>query len=187
MGKIKRTPIPSIKIKRLSTHAHEVKKTVKNVKYVRCKSDIMRMNKNIKRSLKNCKMRPGSVMDRRKLSSPLHSISSEATIYFETLKITADPQVDIDCVRNMSTVSIYDRNYRNPIQENISEDSVHIRPDVTQKLNNLNVDDESEDNCNVNTPQQDIESDILQRTSDLHIRDSSEPNIYDRIRNIVMS
>lgn len=111
----------------------------------------------------------------------------EATINFNTLKITADPQMDIDYVRSMSTVSIYDHNYRSPIQENIFEDSVNIRFDMMHNLNHLSIADENEDNYNVNTPQQDIGSDILQKTSFLHISDRNEPNIYDRIRNIVMS
>jgi len=115
----------------------------------------------------------------------MHAIL-EATINFETLKITADPQVDIDYIKSMSVMSIYDRNYRSPIQENISEDSVHFKPDVTDNLSNLSINDESEGNCNVNMLQQDIGSDILQKTSFLYISDNNEPNIYDRIRNIVM-
>jgi len=115
----------------------------------------------------------------------MHAIL-EATINFETLKITADPQVDINYIKSMSVMSIYDRNYRSPIQENISEDSVHFKPDVTHNLSNLSINDESEGNCNVNMLQQDIGSDILQKTSFLYISDNNEPNIYDRIRNIVM-
>lgn len=110
----------------------------------------------------------------------------KAAINFETLKITADPQIDIDYVKSMSAVSIYDCDYRTPTQENISEDSVHIRPDIMHKLGDLSINDETEGNCNVNAPQQDIGADILQKTFFLHINDNNEPNIYDRIRNIVM-
>ncbi|XP_012525979.1 uncharacterized protein LOC105830871 [Monomorium pharaonis] len=158
MGKIKRIPRPFIKIKRLSRRKKMILLAREAKTYVRWKWEWDKMHSTL-----------------------------EATINFGTLKITADPQIDIDYVRRMSIVSIYDRNYRNPTQENISEDSVHIRPDVTHKLDNLNVGDESEGICNVNTSQQDIESDILQRTSVLYIRDSNEPNIYDRIKNIIMS
>ncbi|XP_011060239.1 PREDICTED: uncharacterized protein LOC105149489 [Acromyrmex echinatior] len=109
-----------------------------------------------------------------------------ATINFETLKITADPQVDVDYIKSMSIMSIYDRNYRSPTQENISEDSMHIRSDMTHELNDLNIIDESENDCIVNMPQQNIGSDILQKTSFLYISDNSEPNMYDRMKNIVI-
>lgn len=158
MGKIKRMPRPFIKIKRLSRRKKTMLLGHEIKKYVRWKLE----------------------------QDKMHAL--ETTINFRMLKIVADPQVDIDYVKSMSTVSIYDHNYRNPIQENISEDSVHIRPDVTHKLNNLSIIcDESEDNCNINVPQQDVESDILQKTSFLYISDNNEPNIYDRIKNIIMS
>ncbi|XP_011686855.1 PREDICTED: uncharacterized protein LOC105449366 [Wasmannia auropunctata] len=157
MGKVKRIPKPIIKIKRLSRKRKMILLAGEVKKYVRWKWERDKM----------------------------HAIL-EAPINFDTLKIMADPQVDIDYVRSMSVVSIYDRNYRSPIQENISEDSVHNRPDVMHKLNNLSISDESEGNYNVNAPQQDVGSDILQKTSFLHISDNNEPNIYDRIRNIVM-
>ncbi|KYN05393.1 hypothetical protein ALC62_03678 [Cyphomyrmex costatus] len=143
MGKLKRIPKPFIKIKRLSRKRKMILLAQEAKKYVRWKWEQNKMHAKL-----------------------------EATINFETLKITADPQVDIDYVRGMSVVSIYDRNYRSPIQENISEDSVHIRPDTMRQLNNLNISDESEDSYNVNAQQQDIESDVLQKTSFLYIRDN---------------
>lgn len=158
MGRMKRLPRPLIKIKRLSRRKKMVLLNREVKKYVRWK------------------------WERDKMATIL-----ETTINFNTLKITADPQIDIDYIRSMSTVSIYDRNYRIPIEENIFEDSVPIRSDVMHNLNNLNIDDKSEGTCNVNTSQQDIGSDILQKTSFLQINDNNEPNIYDRIRNIVMS
>ncbi|XP_071557270.1 uncharacterized protein [Temnothorax nylanderi] len=158
MGKMKKLPRPFIKIKRLSRRKKKILLSYEIKKYAHWKWEQDKMHANL-----------------------------EATINFNMLKITADPQMDIDYVRSMSLVSIYDRNYRNPIQENISEDSVHIRFDVMHNLSNLSIDDGSEGTCNVNTPQQDIGSDFLQKTSFLHISDSNESNIYDRIRNIVMS
>ncbi|XP_077271232.1 uncharacterized protein LOC143902318 [Temnothorax americanus] len=158
MGKMKKLPRPFIKIKRLSRRKKMILLSREIKKYAHSKWEQDKMHANL-----------------------------EATTNFNMLKITADPQMDIDYVRSMSLVSIYDRNYRNPIQENISEDSVYIRFDVMHNLSNLSIDDGSEGTCNVNTPQQDIGSDILQKTSFLHISDSNEPNIYDRIRNIVMS
>jgi len=156
MGKLKRIPKPFIKIKRLSRKRKVIPLDQEIKKHVRWKG-------------------------KREMHAKL-----EATINFETLKITADPQVDVDYIKSMSIMSIYDRNYRNPLQENIFEDSMHIRSDMTHELNNLSIIDECEDDCIVNAPQRNIGSDILQKTSFLYISDSSEPNIYDRIRNIVM-
>ncbi|TGZ43790.1 uncharacterized protein [Temnothorax longispinosus] len=160
MGKMKKLPRPFIKNKRLSRRKKMILLNHEIKKYAHWKWEQDKMHANL-----------------------------EATINFNMLKITADPQMDpqIDYVRSMSLMSIYDRNYRNPIQENIFEDSVHITFDVMHNLSNLSIDDGSEGTCNVNTPQQDIGSDILQKTSFLHISDCNEPNIYDRIRNIVMS
>ncbi|KAL6263492.1 hypothetical protein P5V15_006283 [Pogonomyrmex californicus] len=158
MGKMKRILRPFIKIKRLSR-----------------RKKMILLGREVKKHI-HCKWK----------QNVMHAIL-EATINFKTLKIIADPQLDIDYVKRMSTMSIYDRNYRNPVQENISEDFVRARPDVTHKLNNLSLDDESNDNYNVNAPQQDIGLDILQKTFFLYIRDKSEPDIYDGIRNIVMS
>lgn len=154
MGKMKKLSRPFIKIKRLSRRKKIILLSHEVKKYVRWK------------------------WERDKMHTTL-----EATINFNTLKITADPQMDMDFVRSMSTVSIYDRNYRSSIQENIFEDSIHIRSDVMHDLNNLSIDDENEGNVNIS--QQDIGSDILQKTSFLHISDINEPNLYDRIRNIM--
>ncbi|XP_012063518.1 PREDICTED: uncharacterized protein LOC105626835 [Atta cephalotes] len=156
MGKLKRIPKPFIKIKRLSRKRKVIPLDQEIKKHVRWKG-------------------------KREMHAKL-----EATINFETLKITADPQVDVDYIKSMSIMSIYDRNYRSPLQENIFEDSMHIRSDMTHELNNLSIIDESEDDYIVNAPQRNIGSDILQKTSFLYISDNSEPNIYDRIRNIVM-
>ncbi|XP_018374469.1 PREDICTED: uncharacterized protein LOC108768516 [Trachymyrmex cornetzi] len=156
MGKLKRIPKPFIKIKRLLR-----------------KKKVIPLGQEIKKRV------------RWKGEREMHA-KLEATINFETLKITADSLVDVDYTKSMSIMSIYDRNYRNPIQESISEDSVHIRSDMTHELNNLSIIDESEDDYIVNAPQRNIGSDILQKTSFLYISDNSEPNIYDRIRNIVM-
>ncbi|KAL0103147.1 hypothetical protein PUN28_017462 [Cardiocondyla obscurior] len=156
MGKMKRLPRPVIKIKRLSRKKKMILQSNEVKKYVRWK------------------------WERHKM----HAILDTA-MHLNTLKITADPQIDIDFVREMSTVSIYDHDYRTPIQE-MPEDSVYVRSDVMRELNNLNIDHESEDNCNINIPQQDIESDILQKTSILYISDNNEPNMYDRISNIIL-
>ncbi|KYM75690.1 hypothetical protein ALC53_13753 [Atta colombica] len=144
MGKLKRIPKPFIKIKRLSRKRKVIPLDQEIKKHVRWKG-------------------------KREMHAKL-----EATINFETLKITADPQVDVDYIKSMSIMSIYDRNYRSPLQENIFEDSMYIRSDMTHELNNLSIIDESEDDCIVNAPQRNIGSDILQKTSFLYISD----NIY---------
>ncbi|XP_029164016.1 uncharacterized protein LOC114935357 [Nylanderia fulva] len=161
MGKTKRIPRPFIKIKRLLRKRKMILLGHEIKKHVRWK------------------------WERDKMHSNLESI---ATINLNALKITTDdPEIYVDCIRGMSTVSIYDRNYRNPMQENISEVSVHIRPDVTHKLNNLGIGDENESNCDANPPQQDIECDILQQTSILRISDINEPDINERMKNIIVS
>lgn len=123
--------------------------------------------------------------ERDKMNSNLATI---ATINLNALSITTDPEIYMDFIgRAMSTVSIYDSNYRNPIRENISEVSVHIRPDVIRKLNNLDISDENETTSDANPPQRNIESDILQQTSSLRISDINEPDINERIKNIIVS
>lgn len=115
------------------------------------------------------------------------TLEAIATININTLRISTGPDIDMDYIKDMSTLSIYDRNYRNPIQENISEISMYIRPDVMRKLSNLNISDENEANYNANTPQQDIGYDMLQQISYLRIGDINEPDINERIRNIILS
>ncbi|XP_011865674.1 PREDICTED: uncharacterized protein LOC105560831 [Vollenhovia emeryi] len=155
MGKTKRLPRPFIKIKRLSRR---------------------------KKIILSCEVKKCVRWKRERDKMPA---ISEATINFNTLKIVADPQMDIDYIRSISLMSIYDRNYRGPVQESTSEDPVHIRSVVMHNLSNLSI-DENEGTYNANTPQQDIGSEILQKTSFLRISDINEPNIYDRIRNIVV-
>ncbi|XP_015173326.1 PREDICTED: selenocysteine insertion sequence-binding protein 2-like isoform X2 [Polistes dominula] len=60
-------------------------------------------------------------------------------INFNSLKIKSDPKIDIDYVKRMSTLNIYDKDYRHSIGENISEDTVQHRPDLTQKFDQLNI------------------------------------------------
>ncbi|KAL6420210.1 hypothetical protein ACFW04_013827 [Cataglyphis niger] len=159
MGKMKRILRPFIKIKRLSRRKKLILLGREIEKHIRWK------------------------WKRDKMHTILETI---ATVNFNTLKITTDPDIDMDYIKAMSTVSIYDHNYRNPGQENISEVSIHIRPDVVRKLSNLDINDENETNCNAN-PQQDIGYDILQQTSYLRISDHNEPDINERIKNIIVS
>lgn len=158
MGKTKRIPRPFIKIKRLSR-----------------RKKLNLLGREIK---KHMRWR----WERDKMHATLETI---ATINLNTLRIAADPDIDMDFIRGMSSVSIYDHNYRSPVQENISE--VYIRPDVMCKLDNLDIADENEADCNVNAPQQDIDCDILQQTSYLRIREHNEPDLNERIRNIMVS
>lgn len=160
MGKIKRIPRPFVKIKRLSR-----------------RKKMLQLGCEIKKELR-------WRWEQHKMDATLEAIG---TININALRISADPDIDMEYIKGMSTLSIYDRNYRNPIQENISEVSMYIRPDVMRKLNNLDISDENEANYNANTPQQDIEYDMLQQTSYLRISDINEPDINERIRNIIVS
>lgn len=160
MGKMKRIPRPFIKIKRLSRRKKMILLGQEIKKYLRRK------------------------WERDKIRSILEAI---ATVDFKALKITADPEIDIDYVKKISTISIYDHIYRNPVQENISEDSIFVRPDVMHQFRNLGINDENERNCNVNSSHRDAVFDVSQKTFYLHISDNNEPDISDRIKNIVVS
>lgn len=61
------------------------------------------------------------------------------SINLNRLKIQSDPKVDINYVKRMSTLNVYDTNYRHSIAENISEDTVQYCPDLTQKLDELKI------------------------------------------------
>ncbi|XP_072749678.1 uncharacterized protein [Anoplolepis gracilipes] len=161
MGKMKRIPRPFIKIKRLSR-----------------RKKMILVGREIK---KHMRWR----WERDKMHATLEAI---AMINLNTLRITTDSGIDyMDYIKGMSTISIYDHNYRSPTRENISEVTVHIRPDVTRKLSNLDISDENEANCNANPPQQDIGYDILEQTSYLRISDNNELDINERIKNIIVS
>ncbi|KAM0734512.1 hypothetical protein ACS0PU_011983 [Formica fusca] len=160
MGKMKRILRPLIKIKRLSRRKKLILLGREIEKHIRWR------------------------WERDKMQATLEAI---ATVNLNTLRITANSDIDIDYIKGMSTVSIYDHNYRSPVQENISEVSIHIRPGMIRKLNNLDISDENETDCNANTPQQDIGYDILQQTSYLRISDNNEPDINERIKNIIVS
>lgn len=122
-------------------------------------------------------------LKRDKLYTTLNIVN---IININALKITADPEIDVDYVKSMSAISIYGHDYRYPIEEKVFESSVYIRPDVMCKLSNLNINDEDEENLNT-TSEQVIEHDILQSTSCLRISDKDERNIYERLKSIVVS
>ncbi|KAL2720154.1 selenocysteine insertion sequence-binding protein 2-like isoform X1 [Vespula squamosa] len=91
----------------------------------------------------NMKMKFQDDIDSRKIKENVINVNS---INFNNLKIKSGPEVDIDYVKLMSTLTVYDRDYRNNIVENISEDSVQFRPDLTQKLDELKISDEKDKN-----------------------------------------
>lgn len=86
----------------------------------------------------------------------------------KALKLRSDPEIDVDFTKKMSALSIYGHNFRNSVNINISENSVHARPDVIFKLNNLNINDEHEEECNVNISQQDIDINVSRGISCLY-------------------
>lgn len=157
MGKMKRIPRPFIKIKRLSRRKRNILLGREIKKYVQQK------------------------WEREKIHSILEAI---ATVNFKALKITGSSE--IDHVKKISAISIYGHIYRNPVQENIFEDSIHVRPDVMRQLRNLDISDKNEENCNMNASHRDVVFDVSQKTFYLHINDSNEPDISDGIKNIVV-
>ncbi|CAK9824575.1 Selenocysteine insertion sequence-binding protein 2-like [Anthophora retusa] len=60
-------------------------------------------------------------------------------INFNALKITADPEIDVDYTRGMCTMTLYGNDYRVRNEINISDDTLCHRPDVIDKINNLKI------------------------------------------------
>ena len=61
------------------------------------------------------------------------------SINFNALKITADPEIDVDYNRHMCTMTLYGNDYRASDEGNVPETSVYHRPDIIKKINNLRI------------------------------------------------
>lgn len=102
------------------------------------------------------------------------------TMNFNALKITADPETNIDYVRNMWAMTLYDKDHRNVNEINISDNTLSHRPDVIGRISNLGIQGRRLTNRfvgrNSRTNFSDlvsdiIENDIVKQTLSLHIEE----------------
>lgn len=106
-------------------------------------------------------------------------------INFNALKITADPEIDIDYVRSLCTMSLYDKSYRNTSELNIFDDTLSHRLDIIEKINNLKIKGRQLTNGSSNStscPQlktETIENDIIEQTLSLHIKEDIKQEVRD--------
>ncbi|CAD1480615.1 unnamed protein product, partial [Heterotrigona itama] len=108
------------------------------------------------------------------------------TINFNALKITTDPETDVDCIKNMWTMTLYGKNYRNINEINISDNTLSHRPDVIGRINDLGIQGRQLTNRLVarnnrthfsNLISDMIESDIVKQTLSLHIEEDVKPEV----------
>ncbi|XP_031847314.2 uncharacterized protein LOC116433400 isoform X1 [Nomia melanderi] len=111
-------------------------------------------------------------------------------IDFNTLKITADPEIDADYVKSMCAMTLYSKDYRLRNEENVIENSVYYRPDVIQKINDLHIQNRPTINTLTNSCRRnpfqigndEIENDIVNHTLSLQIKDDIKQEIKQEIK-----
>lgn len=115
------------------------------------------------------------------------------TINFNALKITPDPGIDVNYVRNMCTMTLYDKNYRTMNEIGISDDIVCHRPDMIQKISKLKIQGgrlanrliESSNPSEFSHLDIDvIENDIIKQTLSLKIEDGIKQEVLPQITEI---
>lgn len=145
----------------------------KNKKPSKLKKLIL-LNRNMKAQI-NIEKR--EAFERKKMEAIYRDVDA---MNFDALKITADPETNIDYVRNMWTMTLYDKDHRNVNEINISDNTLSHRPDVIGKINNLGIQGRRLTNRlvgrNSRTNFSDlvsdiIENDIVKQTLSLHIAD----------------
>ncbi|XP_078032522.1 uncharacterized protein LOC144467542 [Augochlora pura] len=111
-------------------------------------------------------------------------------INFNSLKITADREIDVDCVNNMCTMTLYDNDYRLRSEENMSDSSVYYRPDIIKKISDLRIQNRSMINTLIGTNDRrnpfqitnDVENDIIKQTLSLQINEDIKQEIKREIQ-----
>ncbi|XP_076296040.1 uncharacterized protein LOC143216653 [Lasioglossum baleicum] len=121
----------------------------------------------------------------------VHAICKDVdAIDFNSLRITADPEIDVDCVNRMCTMTLYNKDYRERSEESTSETSVYYRPDIIRKTSDLRIRKRSTLNtsiansgrCNPFQVNDDvIEDDIVNQTLSLAIKDDIKQEIKQEI------
>ncbi|XP_060824823.1 uncharacterized protein LOC132911843 [Bombus pascuorum] len=132
------------------------------------------LNRNMKAQINIDKR---EAFERKKMEAICRDVD---TMNFNALKITADPETNIDYVRNMWTMTLYDKDHRNVNEINISDNTLSHRPDVIGRINNLGIQGRGLTNSlvgrNSRTNFSDlvndiIENDIVKQTLSLRIED----------------
>ncbi|XP_017792929.1 PREDICTED: uncharacterized protein LOC108574797 [Habropoda laboriosa] len=78
----------------------------------------------------------GETFERAKIETVCRDVDA---INFNALKITADPEIDVDYPRGMCTMTLYGNDYRVRNEINLSDSTLCHRPDVIDKINNLKI------------------------------------------------
>ncbi|CAL7938580.1 unnamed protein product [Xylocopa violacea] len=143
---------------------------LKNKKPSKLKKIIL-LNRDIKAQINADKR---ETFERKKIEAVCKDVDA---INFNCLKITADPEIDVDYARNMRTLKLYDNDYRSSNEINICDGSLSYRPDVIEKMNDLKVEGTG------NTSDADvarldidaIENDIVEQTLSLRLDEGTQP------------
>lgn len=139
---------------------------------------IILLNRNMKAQINNEKREE---FERKKVEAICRDVD---TINFNALKISAEPEIDY--VRNMWTMALYDKNYRNINDINISDNTLSHRPDVIERINDLGIQGMQLTNRLVKGNNKTnfshfitdiIENDIVKQTLSLQINDDIKPEI----------
>ncbi|XP_034179153.2 uncharacterized protein LOC117603785 [Osmia lignaria lignaria] len=108
------------------------------------------------------------------------------TINFNALRITTDPQTDPNYVRRMCTMTLYDKDYRDPNTEDVFESYMYYSPDIIDQINNLHIQNRLlpnrlvENNNRNDLPPLDsnvIENEIVPKTLSLELKDDIKEEI----------
>ncbi|XP_033341025.2 uncharacterized protein LOC117229008 [Megalopta genalis] len=111
-------------------------------------------------------------------------------INFNSLKITADREIDVNCVNHMCTMTLYDNDYRLKNEQNISDSSVYYRPDIIKKISDLRIQNrpmistliETNDRRNPFQINDDVENDIVKQTLSLQIKEDIKQEIKQEVQ-----
>ncbi|XP_076630371.1 uncharacterized protein LOC143346290 [Colletes latitarsis] len=137
-------------------------------------------------------MQKREAFEREKMQAICQDVDS---INFNALKITADPEIDLNYVKRMCTMTLYGKDYGSRNVEHIPESSVYHRPDVIKKLNNLCIQgkcmsNKVVENSNAQTTYQicdDIVENVIKRTFSLDIKEDIKQDIKQEIKDEPMS
>lgn len=154
-----------------------------NPEFRRVKMTCMIMNKRtskVKRlfkSFKQLNVERREEFERRKKEAICRDVD---IINFNALRITPNPEI----VRNMRSMTLYDKNYRGLNEIGISDDTVCHRPDMIQKIGDLRIrgghlanrligHSNPSDFLDIDV----IENDVVKQTLALKIEDGNKPEI----------